>query len=100
VTTRVDTSAEAVGCEWADGYYFGFLGPEVGLAIDANGLIPIAYNAGDFAQQPQKLWMRTSSDGVVWSDRVEISSGIAGVNNAFPAMVASRTVPGDFRVVW
>jgi len=99
-TTRVDTSAEAVGCEWAAGCYFAFLGPEIGLAIDVNGLVMISYNAGDFAQEPERLWARTSSDGVVWSDRVEISSGIAAVNNAFPAMVASRTTPGDFRVVW
>jgi len=99
-TTVVDTSAEAAPCEFADGCYFGFLGPEVGLAIDVSGLIMVAYNAGDVAQEPQRLWVRTSSDGVVWSSRTEISSGIAGVNNGFPAMVASRTVPGDFRVVW
>ncbi len=99
-TTRVDTSAEAVGCASVAGCYFGFLGPEIGLAIDVNGLVMISYNAGDFAQEPQRLWMRTTSDGLVWSDRTEISSGIAGVNNGFPAMVASRTVPGDFRVVW
>jgi len=99
-TTTVDTSAEAAPCDYADGCYFGFLGPEVGLAIDVNGLIMVVYNAGDVAQEPERLWMRTSSDGVVWSDRVEISSGIAGVNNAFPAVAASRTTPGDFRVVW
>ena len=46
------------------------------------------------------MWARTSSDGVVWSGRTEISSGIAGVSNAFPAMVASRTVAGEFHVVW
>ena len=99
-TTRVDTSAEAVGCASVAGCYFGFLGPEIGLAINVNGLVMISYNAGDFAQEPQRLWMRTTSDGLVWSDRTEISSGIAGVNNGFPAMVASRTVPGDFRVAW
>jgi len=99
-TTRVDASAEAVGCETIDGCYFGFLGPEIGLAIDANGLVMISYNAGDSVQEPQRLWARTTSNGVDWSGRVEISSGIADVNNAFPAMAASRTVPGDFRVVW
>jgi hypothetical protein len=60
----------------------------------------ISYNAGNVNLQPHKLWARTSSDGVVWSGRTEISSGIAGVSNAFPAMVASRTAPGEFRVVW
>jgi hypothetical protein len=99
-TTLLDSSTEAPDCQMVDGCYSNFLGPEIGLAIDVNGLIMITYNAGDIAFQPHQLWARTSSDGVVWSDRTEISSGIAGVNNAFPAMVASRTVPGDFRVVW
>lgn len=98
--TLLDASAESSDCSMIDGCYFNFLGPEIGLAIDVNGLIMIAYNAGDVDLQPHTLWARTSSDGVVWSDGTEISSGIAGVNNAFPAMVASRTVPGDFRVVW
>jgi hypothetical protein len=99
-TTQLDTSAESSDCSTVDGCYFNFLGPEIGLAIDVNGLVMISYNAGDVDLQPHELWARTSSDGVVWSDRTKISSGIAGVNNAFPAMVASRTVPGDFRVVW
>ncbi|MBW2578055.1 MAG: hypothetical protein JRE38_08310 [Deltaproteobacteria bacterium] len=99
-TTLLDSSTEAPDCPTVDGCYFNFLGPEIGLAIDVNGLVMISYNAGDIALQPHRLWARTSSDGVVWSNRTEISSGIAGVNNSFPAMVASRTVPGDFRVVW
>jgi len=99
-TTLLDSSTEAPDCPTVDGCYFNFLGPEIGLAIDVNGLVMISYNAGDIALQPHRLWARTSSDGIVWSDRTEISSGIAGVNNSFPAMVASRTVPGDFRVVW
>jgi hypothetical protein len=61
----------------------------------------ITYNAGDVDGQPHKLWARTSSDdGATWSGRTEIPTGAAGVNNAFPAIVASRTVPSDFRVVW
>ena len=99
-TTLLDASTEAPECPTADICYFNFLGPEIGLAIDVNGLVMISYNTGDVDGQPHKLWARTSSNGVVWRSRTEISSGIAGVNNAFPAMVASRTVPGDFRVVW
>jgi hypothetical protein len=36
-TTRVDTSEEMPDCEWADGCYFGFLGPSAALAIDSAG---------------------------------------------------------------
>jgi hypothetical protein len=96
----LDASTEAPDCPTEDICYFNFLGPEIGLAIDVNGLVMVSYNAGDVDGQPHTLWARTSSDGVVWSGRTEISSGIAGVNNAFPVMVASRTVAGDFRVVW
>jgi hypothetical protein len=98
--TLLDTSAESADCSSVDACYFNFLGPEIGLAIDVNGLVMISYNAGDVDGQPHTLWARTSSDGVVWSGRTEISSGIPGVSNGFPAMVASRTEPGEFHVVW
>jgi hypothetical protein len=99
-TTLLDTSAESADCSTVPGCYFNFLGPEIGLAIDVNGLVMISYNASDVDLEPHKLWIRTSSDGVVWSGRTEISNGIPGVSNAFPAMVASRTEPGEFHVVW
>jgi hypothetical protein len=99
-TTRIDTSAEVSDCAWSDGCYFGFLGPSVGLAIDVNGLLLIAYNAGDLPGEPQKLWVRTSSDGIDWSEAQEISSTLPGVHNGFPAIAASLTAAGDFRVVW
>jgi hypothetical protein len=99
-TTFLDTSAESADCSTVGGCYFNFLGPEIGLAIDVNGLVMITYNASDVDLEPHRLWARTSPDGVSWSDRTEISSGIDGVSNAFPAMVASRAVPGEFRVVW
>ena len=99
-TTRVDSSAEMSECGWSDGCYFGFLGPSVGLAIDVNGLMMIAYNAGDVAGEPQPMWVRTSSDGVAWSARQQLSVPTTGVHAGFPAVAASRTTPGDFRVVW
>jgi len=99
-TTLLDTAAESADCSSVDGCYFNFLGPEIGLAIDVNGLVMISYNASDVNLEPHTLWARTSADGVAWSGRTEISSGIPGVSNGFPAMVASRTEPGEFHVVW
>jgi PEP-CTERM motif len=99
-TTRVDTSAEAPDCAWSDGCYLGFLGPSVGLAVDVDGLVLIAYNAGDTAGQPEPMWVRASLDGVGWSARQQISDPDAGVHNGFPAVAASRATPGDFRVAW
>ena len=98
-TTRVDTSAEMPNCTWSAGCYLGFFGPSIGLAIDRAGQIMIAYNAGDTPGSPQKVYARTSTDGIHWSARQEISNGSAAVNNGFPALAAGRQ-PGDFRVVW
>jgi hypothetical protein len=98
--TIVDTSAEMPDCEWADGCFLGFFGPSIALAIDSAGKLLIAYNAGDVAGGPQKMWARTSTDGgATWSARQELSNGSSTVNNAFPAAAAGPTA-GDFRVVW
>jgi hypothetical protein len=98
-TTRVDTSAEMPDCAWAAGCYFGFLGSSAGLAVDRSGKIMIAYNANQIADSPEKMYVRTSTDGIHWSARREISNGSSTVNNGFPA-VAAGLRPGDFRVVW
>lgn len=98
-TTRVDTSAQMPDCPWAAGCYFGFLGPSAVLAIDTAGKIMLAYPAGDVAGAPERMYVRTSTDGVAWSARSEISNGSATVNNGFPAIAAGPTA-GDFRVVW
>jgi hypothetical protein len=98
-TTLIDTSKEMPPCSWAPGCYFGFLGPSVGLDIDASGKILIAYNAGNVAGAPQKIYVRTSVNGTSWSARQQISESPDAINNAFPA-VAVGTGSNDFRVVW
>lgn len=98
-TTRVDTSREAPHCDWSPGCYLGFFGPSAVLEVDAAGTIMLAYNAGDVAGAPQRMWVRTSTDGVTWSARAEISNGLPSVNNAFPALVAGSNA-GDFRLAW
>ena len=99
-TTPLATSAETPDCAWAAGCYFGFLGPSVGLAIDVDGRVLVAYHAGGSPGAPQQLWVRSSSDGVGWSAPLQVSTSTTGVHNAFPAIGASRVTPGDFRVVW
>ena len=99
ITTRVDTSARMPDCPWAAGCYLGFIGPADTLAIDRAGLIMLAYNAGDVAGSPERMYVRTSRDGVNWSARQEVSNGSSTVNNAFPALAAGNR-PGDFRLIW
>jgi hypothetical protein len=101
-TTLVDTSRQMPACAWSPGCTLGFFGPSAALAIDKAGTIMIAYNANvdpAGAGQPQKMWVRTSTDGVNWSPRTEISNGSSTVNNGFPALAAGPTA-GDFRFAW
>ena len=97
--TRVDTSREAPSCAWSPGCYLGFFGPSAALAIDNAGKIMIAYNANGTPGAPTRIWVRTSTDGVAWSARQEVSNGSSTVNNAFPALAAGPTA-GDFRLAW
>ena len=98
-TTQVDTSKEMPPCPWAAGCYFGFLGPSAGLDVDATGKILLAYNAGNVAGAPQKIYVRTSLNGTTWSARQQISESPDSINNAFP-VVAAGSSSDDFRVVW
>jgi hypothetical protein len=98
-TAPVDSSAEMPDCQWARGCYVGFLAPTAGLAADASGLLLVAYNAGTTFHAPQRIWVRTSRDGVRWSERHQISHASPLAGNAFPAVVAGPAA-GDFRVVW
>jgi hypothetical protein len=98
-TKRIDTSKEAPPCDWSPGCYLGFFGPSAVLAVDSAGTIMLAYNASDTSGAPQRMWVRTSNDGVNWGNRIEISNGSETVNNAFPALAAGLT-PGDFRMAY
>jgi hypothetical protein len=98
-TYFVDVSEEAPLCQWAKGCYHGFLGPTAGLARDANGVLAMVYNAGSRPQANNRIWFRTSLDGVTWSARQAISANDPSATNAFPLVVAG-SAPGDFRAVW
>ena len=97
-TERLDTSQEVTGCPWADGCYLGFLGPSISLAVDAAGIVMVAYNAGDRSGAAQPMWIRTSTNGVDWSSRRRISPRPTQVDTAFPGLAAAGR--GDFRLVW
>jgi hypothetical protein len=98
-TTHLDTSKEMPPCSWSPGCYLGFFGPSAALALDSTDKLVIAYNAGNVAGAPQHMYVRSSTDGVSWSQRIEVSNGSSSVNNAFPAIKSGNT-PGDFRVLW
>lgn len=98
-TTQVDVSREPPDCSSVPGCYLGFLGPEAGIAADANGTLLLAYNANLKPRAPERLFARTSTDGVTWTSRAEISGAGSAVTKTFPAVAAGPDA-GDFRVVW
>jgi hypothetical protein len=98
-TTQVDTSRQMPDCPWAAGCTLGFLGTSNVIAMDVNGTLMIAYHANSTPSAPEQMYVRTSTDGVTWSARTQISDPSSAVNNGFPAIAAGPTA-GDFRVAW
>ncbi len=96
---RIDASEEMPDCVSVKGCYFGFLGPQSAIACDSAGTLMYVWNAGTQRRRPQKLFVSTSTDGVNWSARQQVSVAPNNVHNGFPAIVAGPT-PGDFRIVW
>ena len=96
----IDTSREVPPCAWAAGCTQGFLGTTPSMAIDSAGKLLIAYHINTVADAPEQMYVRTSTDGVTWTARQQISVANTAVNNAFPAVAAHPTTAGDFRVTW
>jgi hypothetical protein len=82
----------AFSCGWA------FLGPGTAMAADAAGKLYLLWNAGAVAFGPERIYFSSSSDGVNWSPKLDLSAAPAGVNHAFPAIIAGAA--GDVRVAW
>lgn len=98
-TTRIDTAAEPVGCAWAEGCYFGFFGASASLAVDSAGTLMVGYTAGNIDGAPPRLHVRTSKDGVTWSQPEQIGAADVGVIHGFPVLAAGPA-PGDFHITW
>ena len=98
-TTLVDTSAPPPGCFGAAGCGYGFFSSTGGVAVDQAGQIMVTYHAGDVEKQPQPMWSTTSTDGINWTPRMQISEPNEENTNGFPAIATGPTA-GDFRVVW
>ena len=96
----IDTSRDVPACGWAAGCYTGFLGSTPNMAMDSAGKLLIAYHVNSTPSVPEQMYIRTSTDGVTWTPRLQISVANPAVHNAFPSVAAHPTVAGDFRVVW
>lgn len=97
-TLLLDRSAAAPGCA-AQSCETGFLGAQVALASDAAGDLYALWNAGSVNGGPERMYFTSSTTaGLTWSARVEVSAAASAVEQAFPAIVAGAA--GDVRIAW
>lgn len=97
-TDLLDQSSAPPECE-VQNCETGFLGAQIALASDAAGELYAAWNAGSANGGPERIYFSSSTTGgATWSARSSVSLASAGVEHAFPAIVAGAS--GDVRVAW
>jgi hypothetical protein len=97
-TQLLDVSSAPPDCD-AQGCETGFLGAQIALASDPAGALYALWNAGGANGGPERIYFSSSTTGgASWSERVNVSGAAAGVEHAFPAVVAG--VSGDVRIAW
>ena len=96
--TLLDVSAAAPGCEDEE-CGEAFLGAQIALTSDSDGTLYALWSAGSTVLGPQRIYFSSSTNGGEnWLPRVSVSHAGAGVEHAFPAIVAGNS--GDVRVAW
>ncbi len=93
--TFIDPSATPTPCN-ISACYVDYFAAQGSLAADSAGNLMLAYTDNAANGTPHSLFVRTSTDGVHWSDRILVNN--LGDSN-FPT-VASGPTPGDFRLAW
>jgi hypothetical protein len=97
-TLLLDVSSAPPECE-AQSCETGYLGAQIALASDVAGGLYAVWNAGTANGGPERIFFSSSTTGgASWSERVALSSARAGIEHAFPAVVAGA--PGDVRIAW
>ena len=97
-TTVLDTSAAGPGCAELD-CGEAYLGAQISLASDAGGTIYAVWSSGARTHAAQKIYFSSSTNnGQSWLSKVSVSRAAAGVEHAFPTIVAGRA--GDVRIAW
>jgi BNR repeat-like domain len=98
-TLLLDQSGAPPDCREAQSCGEGFLGAQISLASDADGAVYALWNAGAQNGARERIYFASSTTGgATWSPRSDVSGAGAGVEHAFPAIVAG--VSGDVRIAW
>ena len=97
-STTLDVSGappncSAYSCGWA------YLGAQATMTTDSAGTLYALWNSGTVDKGPERVYFATSTDGVRWSAKRDISAAAQGVSHAFPA-VASGGAIQDIRISW
>ena len=80
-------------CGWA------YLGAQITVASDAAGTLYALWNAGPVNRGAERIYFSTSTtSGLTWSPRSDVSAAGSGVTHAFPTIVAGTA--GDVRIAW
>ena len=97
-STLLDVSAAPPDCSnykcgWA------YLGAQITMSSDAAGTLFALWNSGIVSKGPERIYFASSTTaGATWSPKVDVSVAAAGVEHAFPAIVAGSA--GDVRIAW
>jgi hypothetical protein len=95
-TVLIDTVAQQPPCVSA-GCPIDFYGPSDPMAMDETGRLVVMYQGASVPSGPQRVYVRSSSNGgLTWSKRADIDGGPLGTNAAFGA--AAGTGQGDVRL--
>jgi hypothetical protein len=80
-------------CGWA------YLGAQITVSADAAGTLYALWNAGPMNRGAERIYFSSSTtSGLTWSPKSNVSGAPYGVAHAFPTMVAGTA--GDVRIAW
>ena len=94
-TTIIDQSQAPPPCDCGGWDYWG---GQIAIGVDDEDGVYVLWNANGEKFGPNRMFFAGSGDGQTWSDPIEVSLAPMGVNNLFPALVA--TDDGDVRIAW
>lgn len=80
-------------CGWA------YLGAQITVTSDAAGTLYALWNAGPINKGAERIFFSSSTTaGVTWSAKSDVSTAPRGITHAFPTIVAGTA--GDVRIAW
>jgi hypothetical protein len=98
ITTLMDVSGAPPECAtnecgWA------YLGAQITVSSDAAGTLYALWNSSPVNRGAERIYFSSSTtSGLTWSPKANVSGAPYGVTHAFPTMVAGTA--GDVRIAW